>query len=48
MNEQISEQDHHISSGFNVFQKSKNTNRLIWFGFAGDLPLFLVIRLIKS
>jgi hypothetical protein len=33
MNEQISEQDHIISSDFNVFQKSKNTNRLIWFGF---------------
>ncbi len=31
--QQISEQDHIISSDFNVFQKSKNTNRLIWFGF---------------
>jgi hypothetical protein len=31
--QQISDQDHSISSDFNVFQKSKNTNRLIWFGF---------------
>jgi hypothetical protein len=31
--QQISEQDHIISSDFNVFQKLKNTNRLIWFGF---------------
>jgi hypothetical protein len=33
MNEQISEQDHIISSDFNKFQKSKNKNRFIWFGF---------------
>ncbi len=33
MDQQISEHDHIISSNFNVFQKSKNTNRLIWFGF---------------
>jgi hypothetical protein len=45
---QINEQDHIISSDFNMFQKSKNTNRLIWFGFAKNLPLFLAIRLIKS
>jgi hypothetical protein len=31
--QQLSEQDHIISSDINVFQKSKNTNRLIWFGF---------------
>ena len=33
MNEKINEQHHSISSDFYVFQKSKNTNRLIWFGF---------------
>jgi hypothetical protein len=31
--QQISEQDHIISSDFNVFQKTKNTNRFIWFVF---------------
>ena len=30
--QQKSEQDHIILSDFNVFQKSKNTNRLVWYG----------------
>lgn len=33
MEQQISEQNQSISTDCNMFQKSKNTKRLIWFGF---------------